>query len=172
VRRKGIVKPLNRIGLIIALLAVLLPVAACSKDPEVAKRDTARATGTWDNKLAEAIDKNAVQIMRGSARRFKLGGDVKLTRNRRDRWSSRPTFSVRDYIGRQSCCRNATTCSSRSRSFSPGSSGADAQRIAGTLVKKPQNTDALIVQAQSMARLKTRSLPSGHADRRRVTRRA
>ena len=87
VQRKGIVKRVDRIGLIVALLASLLPVAACSKDPEVAKRDHLARGDKYaaENKLNEAVIeyRNAIKSRREVRRGLlQVGRDVREDRRR------------------------------------------------------------------------------------------
>jgi putative PEP-CTERM system TPR-repeat lipoprotein len=69
--------PLNRVGRTVALLAVLMPIAACSKDPEAAKRDYLERGNHFveQKKLPEAVIeyRNAINVdARFGEARFKL----------------------------------------------------------------------------------------------------
>ena len=68
----------NRLKAIALVLAVLLPMAACSKDPDVAKRDYVARADRYvkQNKLPEAVIEyqNAIKLdARYGEARFKLG---------------------------------------------------------------------------------------------------
>jgi tetratricopeptide (TPR) repeat protein len=167
VRRKGIVTPLNRIGLTIVLLAVLLPVAACSKDPEVAKREHVARGDRYvaENKLAEAVIeyRNAVNLdARFGDARFKLGETYEKIGEAR--------WKAGDIPERDAAYQNAFQEFLRAKELLPnrddvqlkaarylGDAGGfnESKAILEALLKKnPKNVDAQILLARSMVGLK------------------
>ena len=160
-------KPLNRIGLIIALLAGLLPVAACSKDPEVAKREHVARGDQYvvENKLAEARIEylNAVNLdARFGEARFKLGETYEKI--------GEAHWKAGEIPERDAALRNAFQEFLRAKELLPnrddvqlkaarylGDAGGfnESKAILEQLLKKnPKNVDAQVLLARSMVGLK------------------
>ena len=160
-------KPLNRIGLIIALLAGLLPVAACSKDPDVAKREHVARGDQYvvENKLAEARIEylNAVNLdARFGEARFKLGETYKKI--------GEAHWKAGEIPERDAALRNAFQEFLRAKELLPnrddvqlkaarylGDAGGfnESKAILEQLLKKnPKNVDAQVLLARSMVGLK------------------
>ncbi len=150
-------RQVGRFGQALALLALLLVAAACSRDPDAAKREHLARADQYvkENKLAEAVIeyRNAIKL------------DAKYGEAR---------YKLADVYERQNDAQNAFNEIIRAADLLPVRDDVqvkaakylllarrydDAKRIAGALVKKnPRNIDAQIILANSMANLK--DLPS------------
>ena len=144
---------LNRLQAIVLVLAIIVPLSACSRDPETAKRDhVARADSYVEqNKLPEAVIeyRNAINLdARFGEARFKLGnvyerqGDVPKAYNEfvraADLLPDREDVQVK-----------------AARYLLLAQRYDDAKRIAEAVVKKnARNVDAQILLANSLAGLK------------------
>ena len=143
------------------LLAVLVPMAACSRDPEAAKRDHLARGNSYveQNKLAEAVIeyRNAINLdARYGEARFKLGETYERLGDARNAFNE--FVRAADLLPeRDDVQLRAARYLLLARRYD------EAKRIAEALVKKnPKNIDAQIVLANAMANLK--DLPSAIAE--------
>ena len=164
-------KRVDRIGLIVALLASLLPVAACSKDPEVAKRDHLARGDKYaaENKLNEAVIeyKNAKNLdERFGEAYYKLGetyekiADAHNKKGEEAEERAALTNAYQQYIRAQELLPGRDDVQLKAANFLwAAGEYAQAKEILLKLVgKDPKNIDAHILLAKTMAKLN--DLPS------------
>ena len=165
-------KRVDRIGLTVALLASLLAVAACSKDPEVAKRDHLARGDKYvaENKLYEAVIeyKNAKNLdAKFGEAYYKLGetyeklADAHAGKRETAEARAALTNAYQQYIRAQQLLPERDDVQLNVARFLGRVAGeyAQAKEVLETLVgKNPKNTEARILLADTMKELK--DLPS------------
>jgi putative PEP-CTERM system TPR-repeat lipoprotein len=137
----------------VVLLAVLLPLAACSRDPEARKRDHVARGDKYveQNKLAEAVVeyRNAISIdARYGDARWKLGQVYERQRDLPN--------AYRQYVRAADLLPDNDEVQLRTGQFQLAAGQFDqAKRIAENLLKKnPRNVPAKVLQANAMGGLK------------------
>ncbi len=146
-------KRLDRFGRTIVLLAVLVPIAACSKNPETAKREYLAKANRYveQKKLAEAVIeyRNAINLDgRYGEARFKLGETYERLGDARN--------AYREFVRAADLLPDKDDVQIKAGQYQLAAGQFDqAKRIAGTLLKKdPKNVSAIVLEANAMAGLK------------------
>ncbi len=149
----GTVRSIERLVGTLALIAMLVPIGACSKDPEAAKRDYLASGDRYvgQNKLREAVIeyKNAIEVDgRYGEARFKLG-------NVYERLGDAPN-ALREFVRAADLMPEREDVQMKAADYLLKSGGfEDAKRVAsGVLKKNGRNLDAQLVMANALAGLK------------------
>ena len=146
-------KPLDRLGRTVVLLAVLVPIAACSQDPESAKRAYVARGDRYveQNKLREAVIvyRNAINLDgRYGDARYKLGDTYERLGDAQNAY--REFVRAADLLpDRDDVQLRAGQYLLLARQYN------DAKRIAEVLLKRtPKNVAGQVLLANSLAGLK------------------
>ena len=164
-------KRVDRIGLTVALLASLLPVAACSKDPEVAKRDHLARGDKYaaENKLneaaleyrnAKALDKRFGEAYYKLGETYEKIADAHKKKGEVAEERAALTNAYQEFIRSQELLPGRDDVQLKAANFLRAAGEyAQAKEILLKLVgKDPKNIDAHIQLAETMAGLN--DLPS------------